>query len=35
METIRELNSSEQLKELVAQAGAVLDGAKKRRKGRR
>jgi len=35
METIRELNSSEQLKALVSQAGAVLDGAKKRRKGRR
>jgi hypothetical protein len=35
MDTIRELHSSEQLKALVTQAGAVVDGAKKRRKGRR
>ena len=35
MDTIRDLNSSEQLKALVTQAGAIVDGAKKRRKGRR
>jgi len=35
MDTIRELNTSGELKALVTRAGAVVDGAKKRRKGRR
>ncbi|KAH9032449.1 hypothetical protein EDB85DRAFT_1955856 [Lactarius pseudohatsudake] len=35
MDTIRELHTNGQLKVLAAHAGAVLDGSKKRRKGRR
>jgi hypothetical protein len=35
MDTIRELNADGKLKALVANAGAILDGSKKRRKGRR
>ncbi|KAI0267008.1 hypothetical protein BC834DRAFT_823062 [Gloeopeniophorella convolvens] len=35
MDAIRELDASGQLKALVTRAGAVLDGSKRRRKGRR
>lgn len=35
MDAIRELNNNERLKALVVHAGAVLDGPRKRRKGRR
>lgn len=35
MDTIRELSSTGQLKALATHAGAVLDGAKKPRRGRR
>lgn len=35
IDTIRELNASGQLQALVTRAGAVLDGSKKHRKGRR
>jgi hypothetical protein len=35
IDTIRELDANGELKALVTHAGAVLDGSKKRRKGRR